>query len=166
MHRLRAESDAIVVGAGTVRVDDPALTVRHVEGPDPMRIVLGAAPADARIGQKLDGRYIIEKVLGQGGMGVVYKGMHEALEKDVAIKVLKPDVSQDEKVIARFKREARAASAIGTWLSAVDAMMRADQSWRSVSNASSDGLGSGRSVGVSPGPKSARRAADASGLAS
>jgi diaminohydroxyphosphoribosylaminopyrimidine deaminase / 5-amino-6-(5-phosphoribosylamino)uracil reductase len=48
-HRLRAESDAIVVGAGTVRADDPALTVRHVEGPDPRRIVLGRAPVGARV---------------------------------------------------------------------------------------------------------------------
>lgn len=54
VHQLRAESDAIAVGAGTVRADDPSLTVRDAEGPDPLRpnplrIVLGQAPADARI---------------------------------------------------------------------------------------------------------------------
>lgn len=48
-HRLRAESDAVIVGAGTVRVDDPAMTVRHVEGRDPLRVVLGRAPEGARI---------------------------------------------------------------------------------------------------------------------
>ncbi len=54
-HRLRAESGAIVVGAGTVRADNPALTVRGVSAPDgvavsqPLRVVLGDAPADVAV---------------------------------------------------------------------------------------------------------------------
>lgn len=49
VHRLRAECDAILVGAGTVRHDDPELTVRLVDGKDPDRFVLGSIPAGARV---------------------------------------------------------------------------------------------------------------------
>jgi len=51
LHRLRALVDAVVVGAGTVRADDPQLTVRCVSGPNPVRVVIdprGTLPADAR----------------------------------------------------------------------------------------------------------------------
>jgi riboflavin-specific deaminase-like protein len=51
LHRLRALVDAVVVGAGTVRADDPQLTVRHVTGPNPVRVVIdpsGMLPATSR----------------------------------------------------------------------------------------------------------------------
>src|SRR5215469_11148729 len=49
-HRLRALFDAVVVGAGTVRADDPQLTTREVEGPSPVRVVLDTE-------RRLDARY-------------------------------------------------------------------------------------------------------------
>lgn len=52
LHRLRAEVDAVLIGVGTLIADDPALTVRHVDGRHPTRVVIdpdGRAPRDAQI---------------------------------------------------------------------------------------------------------------------
>lgn len=71
-HRLRAESGAIAVGAGTVRVDDPALTVRHLDGPDPVRVVLGSAPPRARVRPCLEWSGPFGALLDElGGRGIV-----------------------------------------------------------------------------------------------
>ena len=49
VQQLRAESDAVLVGAGTVRADDPQLTVRDIQGDSPRRIVLGEVSKSARV---------------------------------------------------------------------------------------------------------------------
>ena len=83
-HRLRGESDAVLVGAGTVRADDPVLTVRDADGPSPLRVVLGHIPEGARIlpalelggdlGQVLDdlGARGVLQLLVEGGATVAH----------------------------------------------------------------------------------------------
>jgi serine/threonine protein kinase len=67
---------------------------------------------DALLGQTLAGKYRIEEKLSAGGMGTVYRGTHVLMDKTVAVKVLRPSLAADEKIVARFSREARAASRI------------------------------------------------------
>ena len=61
-------------------------------------------------GQKISGRYEIKKLIGEGGMANVYLGYDSILDREVAIKVLRGDLSDDDKFIRRFKREAQSAS--------------------------------------------------------
>src|SRR6266700_349278 len=67
---------------------------------------------DALVGETLAGKYPVEERLSVGGMGTVYRGRHVLMDKTVAIKVLRPSLAADEKIVARFSREARAASRI------------------------------------------------------
>ena len=68
--------------------------------------------ADSLVGIILAGKYRIDARLNEGGMGTVYRGTHVLMEKTVAIKVLRSALAADEKIVARFSREARAASRI------------------------------------------------------
>ncbi len=68
---------------------------------------------DRLIGETLDGRYYVQKKLGEGGMGVVFAVRHTVIERPLAIKVLKREVMRDPATVKRFIQEARAASRIG-----------------------------------------------------
>jgi diaminohydroxyphosphoribosylaminopyrimidine deaminase / 5-amino-6-(5-phosphoribosylamino)uracil reductase len=72
VHRLRADNDGILVGVGTVRADDPSLTVRHVDGQSPRRYVLGQIPAGSKILPATEVAGDLEDVLSTiGGEGIV-----------------------------------------------------------------------------------------------
>lgn len=64
------------------------------------------------VGEVVAGRYVIQAVLGEGGMGVVYRAEHTHLRKPFALKVLLPEWTSSPEIVARFEREAVAAGNI------------------------------------------------------
>jgi len=70
-------------------------------------------PDDPLVGIVLAGRYVVKGRIGEGGMGLVYEGLHRDIDKRVAIKVLRDDLSRRPEVVARFRQEAKSASRIG-----------------------------------------------------
>jgi serine/threonine protein kinase len=67
--------------------------------------------SDPRIGTRLGG-YRVESFIGRGGMGVVYLAQHEVLQTRAALKVIAPELAQDEDFRQRFLREARLAASL------------------------------------------------------
>lgn len=65
------------------------------------------------VGDRLLNKYKLVRVLGEGGMGLVFEAHHELLGKRVAVKSLHANLADDEQLVQRFFREARAAAAIG-----------------------------------------------------
>jgi tRNA A-37 threonylcarbamoyl transferase component Bud32 len=68
------------------------------------------AAHDPLIGETVAGRFRIEELIGQGGMGKVYRARHLALDRLVCLKMLRPALLEDPTVVGRFEREAMAAS--------------------------------------------------------
>jgi serine/threonine protein kinase len=89
-----------VAPAGPVPAARPTASGNHLKGerhlPEP--------------GDLVAGKYLIVRVIGQGGMAVVFEARHPRLNQRLAIKVLRPDVQDFDEVMARFEREARATS--------------------------------------------------------
>ena len=95
--RLNGELDARAESAALVVSDPPVM----------------AASGDPLVGTTLDNRYRILRVIGEGGMGVVYEALHVLIEKHVAIKVLRDTFTGRADVVERFRQEAKSASKIG-----------------------------------------------------
>lgn len=91
------EIDKTMIGGDSVT----GKSAVHLEGPS-------AEKAAAWIGKKL-GKYTITGLLGQGGMGVVYKAHDSTIERDVAIKLLPAELASDKMMLDRFLAEAKAA---------------------------------------------------------
>ncbi len=67
---------------------------------------------DKVIGTRLDGRYLIEELVGEGGMADVYRGQDLAVNRTVAVKILKAEYRDNEELVRRFMNESRAISVL------------------------------------------------------
>jgi YVTN family beta-propeller protein len=80
-----------------------------VRPPDPAAV--GTVSGELTAGTEIAG-YRIEELVGRGGMGVVYRAHDLALDRNVALKILSPDLAEDERFRERFLRESRLAASL------------------------------------------------------
>jgi serine/threonine protein kinase len=98
--KAKFDDDAVVCGhCGARLMLDTSETM-----PDPKHLLEGKV---------LGGNYRVEKLLGQGGMGMVFESRQLSLDRRVAVKVLLAPLAMDREIVERFQREAKAASNIG-----------------------------------------------------
>jgi eukaryotic-like serine/threonine-protein kinase len=88
--------------------------VQQVSSSPQVPVAAHSAPSLEMVGRTLSDRYILDNVIGEGGMGHIYRARDRAHGGAVvAVKVLRADMSQDEEVTTRFFNEAKAASSVG-----------------------------------------------------
>jgi len=82
------------------------------EGPASPTQTLETSSRDIKIGDLFAGRYQVLEELGKGGMGCVYRVYDTKIEEEVALKLIKPEIAEDDKNIKRFSRELTTARKI------------------------------------------------------
>jgi serine/threonine-protein kinase len=90
---------------------DPGLGAAPPGAPEPARSEVRPSRVDLKPGTEVAG-YRIERTLGRGGMSVVYLAEHDWLQRKVALKVLAPQLAEDERFRERFVRESRLAASL------------------------------------------------------
>jgi serine/threonine-protein kinase len=91
---------------GRAAFDETAPTIEHAAAGSQPTLAVG----DSLVGRVLDGKYEIVAPLGAGGMGMVYRARRVLIGDEVAVKVLHAKFVNDETLVERFRREARAAA--------------------------------------------------------
>jgi len=85
----------------------------HTSPPTASLGPVSAQKVDPLLGTTIDGRYVVDKRLGEGGMGVVYLARHRVIDRKVALKILRAEFARDQEIVERFLQEAKTASSIG-----------------------------------------------------
>src|SRR5258708_385546 len=80
--------------------------------PDDGSVLEHATPTRGQTGQVVDGKYRLDALLAEGGMGEVYRATHVMLGKTIAIKLIRSAIVASPEIVRRFQREARAATAL------------------------------------------------------
>lgn len=74
--------------------------------------LVSEAPSDPFVGREILGQFRIAEAIGSGGMGTVYRAHQASLDRDVAVKILHPDLTQSADAVRRFHREAKVATSL------------------------------------------------------
>jgi len=91
-------------------MSEKTLQLAHQEsGASPRGERTGPASSKVEAGDVLDGRYRLDALLGEGGMGAVWRAEHLRIHRQVAVKVLHPEISHSPLEVERFRREAQIA---------------------------------------------------------
>ncbi|MBW2526452.1 MAG: serine/threonine protein kinase [Deltaproteobacteria bacterium] len=96
-----------------VRHLEPVTLPNALKGERPLDVEDEPSGDDPYIGTTIGDRYVIDDILGEGGMGKVYLAHHKVIDKKQAIKILHAELVKDKEAVGRFVREAKAASSIG-----------------------------------------------------
>src|SRR5258708_10325844 len=104
---------ALLSGVTKPRGDQPASGVEPISPESGEANSSSPTTGSSYVGVTIGGRYRVESLLGEGGMGVVYLARHKVIDKRVAIKILRADLANDKATTERFLQEAKAASSIG-----------------------------------------------------
>ncbi len=103
---LPASSFSADLAAASQRAPSPAADPKSLA----RKAYAKARSVDRLVGRSLNGRYLVEHKIGEGGFGAVFKGKQLATGREVALKILHPHNVADATVVARFRREAEACS--------------------------------------------------------
>jgi serine/threonine protein kinase len=85
---------------------------RSIMEPEPQTEPDADPSTEPLLGTVIDGKYRVDRLLGVGGMGAVYRVHHLGLRREFALKVLRPELTSHKEVAARFDREAQSAASL------------------------------------------------------